>query len=126
MDENLADFLHDVFMVLVFITALSLFFVLNPASKNTVELIEGTINSDKDVMESKEYEKEYVTVTGADIIGNILSGLETDINVSGKYIAFDESPYAIDYSSINETGMYKVTPLIGHDGVVKSVEYQLE
>lgn len=126
MDENLADFLHDVIMVMVFISALSLFFVLNPASRNTVELIEGNINSDKDVMESKEYEKEYVTVTGADIIGNILNGLETDISVSGKQITVDESPYAIDYSSINKAGIYKVKPYIGHDGLVKSVEYQLE
>ena len=126
MDENLADFLHDVFMVMVFISALSLFFVLNPASRNTVELIEANINSDKDVMESKEFEKEYVTVTGADIIGNILNGLETDIYVSGKQITVDESPYAIDYSSISKTGQYKVIPYIGQDGLVKSVEYQLE
>jgi hypothetical protein len=126
MDENLADFLHNVFMVLVFISALSLFFVLNPASRNTVELIEANINSDKDIMESKEYEKEYVTVTGADIIGNILNGLETDISVSGNRITVDESPYVIDYSSIDRTGTYKVIPLIGQDGFVKLVEYQLE
>ena len=126
MDENIAGFIFDVVMVMFFITALSVFMFLNPASENTVKLLESTINKDKDVMESTEYKEKYITVTGADIIANILNGLETNIMVDGNEIPVDEKPYAFDYSIIKETGIYKVTPRIGRDGLIYKVEYELE
>ena len=127
MGENLTEFIFDVAMTMLFIVALSLFLVLNPASEKVVDLLESTINRDKDVMESVMPGSEYATVTGADIIGNIINGLETDIEIGGKYIdAENTNPYNFDFASIDKTGVYKIRTHIGSDGIVESIVYELE
>lgn len=128
MSENLADFLFDVAMVLVFVIALSLFLYLTPLSSKNVELLSNTINRDKEITENREYNMDYTTVTGADIIGNIINGLETDIRVDGWYIHKDENFYADDFKfdSINERGRYKVKKDINSNGIVELVEYESE
>lgn len=127
MGENLTDFIFDVAMIAVFIAALSLFLLLNPASEKTVDLIESTINRDKDVMESREDVGEYTTVTGAEIIGNLVNGLETDIKIGSMNVDMENyKPYDFDYDKIDETGVYKVKRNIDPDGKVDLVIYELE
>ncbi|WP_010250305.1 hypothetical protein [Acetivibrio cellulolyticus] len=128
MGENLADFLFDVAMILVFVSALSLFLFLNPLSEKNVELLAGTINRDKEVAENRVYNSEYTTVTGADIISDIINGLEADIIVDSKYISKDVDIFKDDFSfsSINERGNYKVKRNIDSNGIVESVKYESE
>ncbi len=128
MGENLADFLFDVAMVFVFVSALSLFMFLNPLSDKNVELLKSTINRDKEIAENRIYNKEYTTVTGADIIGDIINGLETDIIVDSEYIYKDVNIFDDDFSflGINENGQYRVTRNIDSTGKVESVEYESE
>lgn len=128
MGENLADFLFDVAMVLMFVIALSLFFNLNPLSKKNIELLSASITMDKEIAESVEYNVEYTTVTGADIIGNIINGLETDIIVDNQYIPKDVNYFSeeFNFNIINKSNKYKVTRNINSQGIVESVEYESE
>ena len=128
MGENLADFLFDVAMVFMFVMALSLFLFLNPLSDKNVELLAGTINRDKEIAENRAYNMEYTTVTGADIIGDLIKGLETDIIVDSEYIFKDVNIFDDEFNfyNINERGKYKVTRNIDSKGIVESVEYESE
>jgi len=71
---------------------------------------------------------EYTTVTGADIIGNIMNGLETDIIVDSEYIPKDVNIFSDDFSfsSIDERGKYRVIRNINSEGIVELVEYESE
>jgi len=126
MSENLSDFLFHAFMIAVFIAALTLFFVLSPASERVVSVLEGTINDNDAVIEVKEFDSEYMTVTGAEIIGDIISGIETDIYVDGTLIETTDNPFELDFSFINEYGTYREDIIIDSDGKVEEVHYYLE
>lgn len=101
---------------------------MNPLSEKNVELLAGTINRDKEVAENRVYNSEYTTVTGADIISDIINGLEADIIVDSKYISKDVDIFKDDFSfsSINERGNYKVKRNIDSNGIVESVKYESE
>lgn len=128
MGENLADFLFDVAMVFVFVMALSLFLRLNPLAKKNVDLLSASINMSTEILENKKYNMEYTTVTGADIIGNIVNGLETDIIVDSQYIPKDVNYFSDDFNFniINKRGKYKVIKNINSHGIVESVKYESE
>lgn len=128
MGENLADFLFDMAMVFVFAIALSLFFSLNPLGKKNIELLSASINMNTEIAENKKFNMEYTTVTGADIIGNIVNGLETDIIVDSQYIPKDVNFFSEDFNFniIDMRGRYKVTKNINSLGIVESVKYESE
>jgi len=128
MGENLADFLFDMAMVFVFAIALSLFFSLNPLAKKNIELLSASINMNTEIAENKKFNMEYTTVTGADIIGNIVNGLETDIIVDSQYIPKDVNFFSEDFNFniIDMRGRYKVTKNINSLGIVESVKYESE
>jgi hypothetical protein len=126
MSENLSDFLFNAFMIAVFIAALTLFFVVSPASERVISVLEGTINDNDAVIEIEEFDNEHILVTGAEIIGNIISGIETDIYIDGTLIETTDNPFELDFSFINEYGTYREVIIIDSDGKVEEVHYYLE
>lgn len=126
MSDNLSDFLFNAFMIAVFIAALTLFFVVSPASERVISVLEGTINDNDAVIEIEEFDNEHILVTGAEIIGNIISGIETDIYVDGTLIETTDNPFELDFSFINEYGTYREDIIIDSDGKVEEVHYYLE
>lgn len=123
MNENTLDFLYNIAMIIIFITALSLFFILLPRSETTVALLKESMSRDKAIYESNSSVEEY-TVSGAEIIGNIHLGLSTDIQVDSIYIPLDIDATSFDYSFISPESRYEVWNYIGLDGKLDWIVYK--
>lgn len=139
MDENTTGFLFDISMAILFIAALSLFLVIYPKTVNNLKLLKNSVNSERAIQVDKNGAREY-TVSGAEIIGNIHAGQDTQVYVSdgsNSYLVYkkykdtydedqdgdiDEEIEKADYSKIDAGSDYVVEKFV-EDGKIVSIEY---
>lgn len=123
MSENLYDFLFESLMIVILITALSLFFAINARVKEANTVVKEQYLDDRAVYESNTEVVDTNYITGAELISQIYLGLEYDIEINGKYITSDINPHAFIYSIIDVKNYYMMLPRINTDGAIEYVSY---
>lgn len=122
MSENTVDFLYDIMMTVLFIAALTLFFVIHSASGDTLKLLKTSISDERAVYESHSDIDEY-EVSGAEIIMSIYSGLTTDIEVDGTFIPKDTDAAVFNFSVISPWRKYKMIYDMDTHGEIVQIVY---
>ncbi|HEX2945644.1 MAG TPA: hypothetical protein VHT96_06790 [Clostridia bacterium] len=121
MNDNLAEFLFNTAMVVFFVAAVSLFFLMNDFSNDMVSLVQQNINQQKEVVEVRE-EVPDNTLKGDEIIANIISGAANSVTTSSAFsidgTGYDvENPFDFEhYSDIDVTSDYSADPVCDTKG----------
>ncbi|MBC7958951.1 MAG: hypothetical protein H7X94_03705 [Vallitaleaceae bacterium] len=122
MNENLQEFLYDWAAIIVFILALSVFFVVLKSETETLQAVQTALISDPTVYESRETTSNN-TLSGCSLLFSIHSGLESDIEIDGRLISKDTNADSFDYTIIDRSAVYSAVLSVGHDGKLTKVSY---
>lgn len=122
MNENLGDFLFDSFCVFIFITAISLFILMNNSTNENIKLVKSNLTQDKALYQSNIAPKD-TTVNGSEIINKIYDGLDVDIIVNSYPISKTVDKFNFNYGIIDFKSQYKVSYNMDTNGKVISIVY---
>lgn len=123
MDENIIKAISYTSVVLMLIIALSLFFVLYKSSSDIITIANQAITDKGAVYQVEKREEGRIIVTGADIIGAIKNGLETNIYVDSFYISKITDADLFNYSLFNHSALYIMEYVIIETGEIEAVRY---
>ncbi len=121
MFSSLNKFMFKVSLIVFFIAAISLFLVMDNNTNELLELVERSyINGDGIIVKSyNEIDKKY---KGYEIISKIIFGMEYDIEIDGNNIEKDIDYKIMDFSIINEDGIYILSLDIDSSGkIIKEI-----
>jgi len=123
MNENLGDFLFNSFCVFIFITAISLFILINNSTNDNIKLVKNNLSQNKALYQSNIAPNKDIKVSGSEIINKIYDGLEVDIIVNSYPISKTVDKFNFNYDIIDFKSQYKVSYNMDSNGKVISIVY---
>ncbi len=126
MDENITKTISYISAVLFMLGAVTLFFILYRGSSGAIGLV-NRIKTDKGAVYQSKFYDSAKTVTGADIVGSIRSGLETDICIDTVFVYGDADVnnfHTFDYSLVDSEALYSVEYIFSPSGEVCYILYR--
>ncbi len=85
MNESLSEFLFNMSIVVFFVVAVTLYFVMNGFSNDMVDFIRNDISNQKEIIQIIE-EKEELLVSGEDILSDAMVGSVDDFEATANSI----------------------------------------
>lgn len=126
MNESLAEFLFNMAIVVFFIVAGTLYFLLYGFSSDMVDFIRDDISNQNEIIRVIEEKKE-VLVSGDEILSDIMTGSVDEftlvINGVSTYYTVDNPLEFDEYSCIDLNAWYTAIPKLDSSGDVIVMEY---
>ncbi len=126
MNESLSEFLFNMSIVVFFVVAVTLYFVMNGFSNDMVDFIRSDISNQNEIIQVIE-EKEELLVSGEEILSDIMAGSVSKFHLTtngtptshtvGNPFEFDE------YSYIDFNAWYTVKQICDNNGNVIEMSY---
>lgn len=127
MNESLSEFIFYMTVVVFFVAAVTLYFVMNGFSNDMVDFVRSDINSQNEIIQIIEEKKE-LTVSGEEILSDILSGSFEDLDLTVDGVGFGKSagnPYEFDnYHYIDPNARYVPEAVFNASGDLTGVIYE--
>lgn len=122
MEENLVKFISNTAVLVMLISALSLFFMLFAGSEGILSNVNRAI-TDKGVVYQVSETDELKTVSGAEITGMIRNGLEIDIFIDSVSVPAYTDADSFDYSAIDISAQYAVEYFFSPAGATELIKF---
>lgn len=123
MSENLSDFIFNLVVVMFFIVAVTLFFVMHDFSTDMLSFLRSEINNEKEVLQVRREDKEY-SILGEELIAGIISGTVHDFYLDYAHYTVSNPLEFSYYSHIEIHASYSVKPKCDTDGNTICWEYK--
>jgi len=123
MERSVTEFIWQMIILILFIGALSLFFLVNTSIRDTMSLVDSHISQDRNMTDASSEVSGAVMsdrVLGGSIILQISEGLEVPIVVDGFYYGLDSM---VELSAIEETATYRRSYAIDTEGKLYEIRY---
>lgn len=122
MFDNLNKFIFKTSMIIFFVSAISLFLLIQENNNELFSLAEKEYFNDKNLI-VKSYDNKNKEFYGYEIIVMIISGLDFDIEIEGEYINKNDNNKGLNLSFISEEKIYILKMDIDETGEIKCIRY---
>ncbi|NLK87895.1 MAG: hypothetical protein GX279_10455 [Clostridiaceae bacterium] len=126
MNESLSEFLFNMAIVVFFVVAVTLYFIMNGFSNDMVDFIRNDISNQKEIIQIIE-EKEELEVSGEEILSDILAGSFDNLKLTIDGVITEhtiDNPFEFDkYQYIDLNAWYTAEPVFDAGGNVTGMKY---
>ncbi|NLG02976.1 MAG: hypothetical protein GX567_03940 [Clostridia bacterium] len=123
MNENVSDFIINLVVVLFFVVAVTLFFVMQDFSADMLSFLRSEINNEEEVLKVSVKDEAYL-ISGEEIIAGIISGTMREFYLDSSHYLVSYPLKMSDYSAIDTYASYTLKPKCDTDGNTICWEYK--
>ncbi len=126
MNESLSEFLFNMAIVVFFVVAVTLYFIMNGFSNDMINFVRDDISNQNEIIQIIE-EKEELLVSGEEILSDIMVGSVNEFEIvdGGSTNHTVGNPFEFEeYRVIDLNAWYTVEPKCDENGIVVRMIYK--